>query len=164
MPANFLKFPSHTLAASLLLSLAWLVAGCKSTPPGPSASLAFIEIQGKTSLEIARTVSEVFKEANYVSVRPPANRDMTFIFEKQGTTGDLLMYGDWSPNAPWYRVKLSIRTLDPQTELVECDVYRVVGHGDARFEEETKLSRFKKGTYQDLLNRVKERLTGSSPG
>jgi len=122
--------------------------------------LVFVEIKGKAPLEIARVISEVFKEAHYVAARPAANHKMMLMFEKEGNTGDMVIYGDWSSNKPWYRVKLNIKSLDNETQLVECDAYRVSEHGDPRFEEEKRLSRFKKGAYQDLLNRVKDRLSG----
>ena len=114
-------------------------------------------------MEIARAISEVFHEANYIPARLAANHKMMLMFEKEGNTGDMLVYGDWSSKKPWYRVKLNIKSLDPETQLVECDAYRVTEHGDPRFEEEKRLSRFKKGAYKDLLNRVKDRLS-APPG
>jgi len=149
--------------SGLLLSLLLSCWGCKSTKPEPPTdSLAFVEIKGKTPLEIARAISDVFREANYLPARPVANHKMMLMFEKEGTTGDFLMYGDWSSNKPWYRVKLNVKDLGPETQLVECDAFRVIGHGDPRFEEETKLSHFKRKPYQELLDQVKERLTGIS--
>src|SRR5882724_3886073 len=146
--------------SGLLMFLASIGFGCKSPNAPATDSLASIAIKGKTPLEIARAISEVFKEAHYVAARPAANHKMMLMFEKEGSTGDMVVYGDWSSNKPWYRVKLNIKSLDAETQLVECDAYRVTEHGDPRFEEEKRLTRFKKGAYQDLLNRVKDRLSG----
>lgn len=155
-----LKMKRLMVWSGLLIILTFIGFACKS-PHGPDTdSLAFVEIKGKTALEIARTISEVFREAHYAPARPAANHKMMLMFEKEGTTGDMLFYGDWSSKKPWYRVKLNIKSLDAETQLVECDAYRVLEHGDPRFEEERQLSRLKKGHYQDLLNRVKERLSG----
>ena len=145
--------------SGLLIFLAWVGLGCKTTQGPPTDSLAFVEIKGKTPLEIARAISDVFHEANYIPARPAANHKMILMFEKEGNTGDMLMYGDWSGKKPWYRVKLNIKTLNAETQLIECDAYRVTEHGDPRFEEEKSLSRLKKGVYQDLLNRVRDRLS-----
>ena len=154
---------SALIPAALFLVITALGPGCKSKPPPPSKSLAYVEIKGKTALEIARVISAVFKEADYIPARLPANNKMMLMFEQQGNTGDMLMYGDWTSNKPWYRVKLSIKTLDSETELVECEAFRVKEYGDTRFEEETKLTHSKKGHFQELLDRVKQRLDSVSP-
>jgi len=154
---------SALIPAALLLVIASLGPGCKSKPPPPSKSLAYVEIKGKAPLEIARAISAVFKEARYVPARLPPNHDMMLMFERQGNTGDMLLYGDWTSNKPWYRVKLSIKTLDSETQLVECEVFRVKEYGDPKFEEETKLTHSKKGHFQELLDQVKQRLDSAPP-
>ena len=85
------------------------------------------------------------------------------MFQKEAGTGDVVLYGDWSgKNA--FRVKLNIKSIDPQTQLLECDAFRVLDPGDPRFEEEKKLSSMKRKPYQELLNRIKEKLNpGSIP-
>ena len=135
-------------------------AGCHSTP-APSRvdvdALAFIEVRGHGPMEVARAVSEAFHEASYMSVRlPPTSKTMSLVFEKPGSATESVVYGDWSGKV-WYRVRIKIETPDPDVQLVKCDAYRVVGHGDPRFEEETKIS-FRKGPYQEVLDKAKGKL------
>jgi len=119
-------------------------------------ALAFVEIHGHEALEVARAVSEVFREAAFRPAPLAPNKVMKLVFEKEATMTDSVVYGDWSGKV-WYRVKISIETPDLNVHLVKCDAYRVVGHGDPRFEEETRIS-FRKGPYQELLDKVKARL------
>ena len=115
-------------------------------------------------MEVARTLSQVFRDAGYTAAPLPPNKDMMLMFEKQGGTGDMLLYGDWSGKPPWSRVKLNIKSRDPQNHLVECNVYRVLDRGDPRFEEETR-TRINRKAYQELLNLAKAKLdaTPASP-
>ena len=70
-----------------------------------------------------------------------------------------LMYGDWTPGKVWVRVKVYLRHLgSPNEILLECDAFMVNNYGDVRFEEEYKLSKMRRGTYQDLLEEVKKRV------
>jgi hypothetical protein len=147
------------LSLRAFLALALLGAGCHSTPSTDRVdvdSLAFVEIHGHESIEVARAVSDVFKEAGYAPIPLPPNKAMNLAFEKEGSMTSSVVYGDWSSKV-WYRVKIKIETPDPQVHLVKCDAYRIVGHGDVRFEEEKKIA-FKKGPYQELLEKVKARL------
>jgi hypothetical protein len=149
------------ILVALLAVLPGLVgAGCHSTAPSrPDVdSLAFIEVRGHSSVETARVLSEVFREAGYMPVAQSPTKSMSLVFERPGTTTESVFYGDWSGKV-WYRVKIKIETPDADLNLVKCDTYRIVGHGDPRFEEETKVS-FGKGKYQELLDRAQARLAG----
>ncbi len=106
---------------------------------------------------IESTAELVFKDKGFaVAHHTPG----TFVFEKKGTSMNTLVYGDWSPDSVWVRVKLFVRELPPSPEvLVECNAYMVSGdHGDIRFEEEHKLTRMHRGKYQDLLEEISKRL------
>jgi hypothetical protein len=143
----------------VLAGLAAVGNACRSTPETPRRpdvdSLAYIEVQGHPSMEVARAVSEVFREAGFVPMPLGPNKAMKLVFEKPATTTDSVVFGDWSGKV-WYRVKIDIGAADPDV-LVRCDAYRVVGHGDPRFEEETRIA-FRKGPYQELLDKAKGRL------
>lgn len=136
------------------------VMGCKSTPKGVagSDSLASVIITNRTMLEVAKATSEVFQEAGFMTVPLPQNNDNVLVFEKEGSAGDLVLYGDWSGKRLWYRAKVRFSPMGPDTRLVTCDLYRVRNHGEEHFEEAQRLEHSKRGTYQDLLNKVKARL------
>jgi hypothetical protein len=153
-------FLSRWMCLAVSLTCLWLLAGCKTSTPSPrlSDSLAYVEVTGRTPLEVAHAVSEVFREASYSPARLPANDDMRLMFEKETGKGDLVLFGDWSGKNLWHRVRINIKPLDAQRQLVECDVYRVLDRGDPRFEEESKLSTLKKKPYQEILDKVKARL------
>jgi hypothetical protein len=115
-------------------------------------------VKGRTSLEIARAVSEVFQSAGYDPVPLPPGRGTRLQFDRQGSLGATVIYGDWSSKDIWYRAKIKINSLDAETHLVTCDVFRVLHRGDPHFEEEHRLSSLKKGSYQKLLDEAKSRL------
>jgi hypothetical protein len=145
---------------SLLCLAALLVAGgCQSPSPVPNCnSLACVEIIRHAPMDIARTVSAVFTEAGYQVAPLPPNNQMMLMFEREGSTGETLAYGDWSGKKPWKRVRIHIKRVGEEKSRVECDVYRVLDHGDPRFEEEAKLTSLKRKPYQELLDQVKARL------
>ena len=152
-----LVFPAILLMTSLAM------VGCKS-PEGPgSDSLAAVEISGRSFVEVARTTSEVFQEAGFQPAPLPPNQDREkrLVFEKRGTAGDGWLYGDWSSSEIWYRAKVVFATHGADTYLIKCDAFRVLEKGSKHFEEEHKLSRAKRGAYQDLLNKVKAKLQGA---
>jgi hypothetical protein len=146
--------------ALVALLLAWALAGpgCATTHGPPSDSLAAVEIKGRSPLEIARVLSDVFEKAGYVPAALPPNSGENMLFEKKGNAGETLLYGDWSAKRVWYRVKIQITLNGPDSEIVSCDAFRVLNHGDPHFEEEQKLSSLRRGTYQHLLNKAKAQL------
>ncbi len=137
-----------------------LLTGCKSTKAPGTDSLAAIHVKGHTELEIARAVSEVFQAAGYQPTPLPPARGTRMQFERQGSLGATVIYGDWSSKDVWYRAKIKINRLDtdPDTFVVTCDAFRVLHRGDPHFEEESRLSSLKKGSYQELLDKAKARL------
>jgi len=137
-----------------------LLAGCKSTSssqPKPadgtsSSRLASTVIKGHSVLEVAKATQRVFLENGYVKA---PSQSANLVFEKQGTTWNTLVYGDWSNKPVWVRVKAYIRELgSPEEVLLDCDAFMVVERGDAHFEEEHKLTKLRRGTYQELLDKV----------
>ncbi len=81
-------------------------------------------------------------------------------FEKEGSSMNTLVYGDWTPGKVWVRVKVYLRQLSAPNEiLLECDAFMVNDYGDKRFEEEYRLSKMRRGAYQDLLEEVKTKVS-----
>jgi hypothetical protein len=140
-----------------------LVLGCKTAKTGPGAdSLASIDIQGHTPLEIARAVSETFKGAGYEAIPVPPSDDLRMQFEKKGGTGSALLYSDWSFQPIWYRARIKLIRTGADTVVVTCNAFRVNERGSAHFEEEHKVSGMSKGTYQDLLDQAKAKVMGTT--
>jgi hypothetical protein len=121
--------------------------------------VAAVVISGPTPLETARAVSEVFQQAGYKPLPQADNRDMRLVFEKPGGSMATVLYGGWSANQVWSRVKVRIAGLEDGELLLTCDVYRVTDHDVTSFEVEHKVSHVKKGPYRELLEQVKARAT-----
>ena len=154
---GFLQVTRHSSLVTLIILCVCYGLGCKSPQGAASDSLASVEIRGRSALEVAHAVSEVFREASYAPAHLPANNKMMLMFEKPTGTSETVIYGGLSGKL-WHRVKINIKSLDEQTHLVECDACRVLDKGDPRFEEETKLSRLNRKPYQHLLEAVNARL------
>jgi hypothetical protein len=155
-------------AFALLAAALGLLCGCNSTKAPGTDSLAAIHVKGRTPLEVARVLSEVFQSAGYQPTALPPSRGFRLQFERQGSLGATVMYGDWSSKDVWYRAKIKINRLETDTDtesdtyVVTCDAFRVLHRGDPHFEEEHRLTSMKSGPYQDLLDKAKARLEKSS--
>jgi hypothetical protein len=131
--------------------------GCRSAPPAlQSDSLSSVEVHASEPFAAARAISEVFRSAGYIPLPLGANDDLRLAFEKESTITDTVLFGGFSGKV-WERVRLRIQVIGPGIQIVHCDGFRVVDHGDSRFEEETKTS-MRRGTYRELLQRVKANL------
>ena len=107
--------------------------------------------------QIESATQDVFLGQAYQVAR---SRPGEFVFEKAGTSMNTLVYGDWTPGKVWVRVKVYLQALGtPNEVLLDCDAFMVRDHGDVRFEEEQKLSKMRRGPYQELLEAVKEKVS-----
>lgn len=141
------------LSALVLLPL---VPGCHSSKGQSSPHLASVTISDRSFSQVEDVTRAVFQDHQYLGLR---TRPGEFVFEKQGTGMNNLVYGDWSTKKVWVRVKVYMRELDPSKQvLVECDAYMVTERGDLRFEEEHKLTWVHRGHYQELLDEISKRL------
>jgi len=133
-----------------------LLIGCKSTNGSPSSRLASVVIKGHSAAEITLAAQRVFTDNGY---RLGLVKSADLVFEKPGSGMNTLVYGDWSGKSVWFRVKVYLRDLGPtEGVLLDCDAFRVLERGDALFEEEKKLTKVHHGTYQELMNKVSQRL------
>ncbi|MGA2864659.1 MAG: hypothetical protein ABSF95_09240 [Verrucomicrobiota bacterium] len=155
------QIPPLLRRAAWLAVCACLGGACQSPKAPGHESLAAVLISGQTPLTTARAVSDVFQKAGYTPVPLPPNKDTRLVFEKPGGALATVLYGDWEANKVWYRVKVRIDALGADLQLVTCDVFRVLDHGDAHFEQEQKVTPLKKGPYRHLLNQVKARAGGA---
>ncbi|HEY5913251.1 MAG TPA: hypothetical protein VJA21_21880 [Verrucomicrobiae bacterium] len=144
----------------LLLLLVLLEAGCKSSSESAgeahSSRLASVVIKGHSAAEVTLAAQQVFIENGYE--KGPVKTG-GLVFEKRGSGMNTLVYGDWSGKPVWFRVKVYLRQVGaPNTVLFDCDAFRVLERGDPHFEEEHKLTKLHRGTYQELLDKVSHRL------
>lgn len=129
--------------------------GCKTVPHPSSDSLVAVEVHAEEPFNVARTISEVFRSAGYIPLPLDPNNDLRLAFEKQSTITDTVLFGGFTSRV-WERARLRIQVVGPGVEVIHCDGYRILDHGD-RFEEEQKSSA-RRGNYYELLNKVKGQL------
>ena len=134
-----------------------LLSGCKSTDTAKVGSLASIDITGHSLPEVRQAVVETFLLNGY-------SQKSGLTFDKQGTNWDTVAYGNWSGNAVWYRMKVSVVPRPGGTCVVACDAYLIRDHGEGFMEEEQRLVASKRGDAMKLLEEVKTRLSsGATP-
>ncbi len=132
--------------------LVLFLAGCTSPHSTSSPYLAAVIIRDKPIPQIEAATKAVFESEGYQARRVRVGE---FVFDKEGTGMNTLVYGDWSTKKVWVRVKVFIHDLKPEPQIrLACDAFMVGEHGDTRFEEEHKLTRIHRGHYQDLLEKV----------
>src|SRR5882672_1290000 len=142
--------------ALLAVSLCGLaVAGCRSAGKGQAPQFAAVEIEGNTPGQIRDVATEVFRSHGFRVAQAGLAR---MVFEKEGTGMDNAAYGDWMGGKVWIRVKASIIAVSDRNFRLECNAYTVQDKGVAGLEQEIKLSKFRRGRYQKLLDEVASRL------
>jgi hypothetical protein len=131
--------------------LAWLTAGCAG-PKGAGASrFAAVEITAGQPELIGLAAEQVFGKAGYSGGGDP--RRMVFT-QDSGVAGNLL-YGGWEPGQSSLRVEAYIERLGDRRYLLWCEAFQMRNAGDSILEEKRKLSRARRGKYQEYLEQVK---------
>jgi len=153
--------PSNRIITLLMLaSLTTLGTACHSTKSSGTAGFASITITNRMPDEIRRVTEQVFQADGYQAFTITPGE---MVFEKEGGRMNQLAYGGListteGDTRTWIRVKASIVDLGAGTRRLQCQAYVVPHRGDAFFEEEKRISSFRNGPYQELLNQVKARL------
>ena len=166
-PRNELWFEKSSISLSRMFSwiavsmLAIWWTGCSSTNPEvpKTDSLAALVIYGADNQDIRQAARSVFLEDQFLQAETNAT---LMTFEKRGSIMQDITYGSFMNNEAWIRAKLTIEPLDDDKHLLECGVFVVRNHGESFFEEESKVNRFKRGHYQDLLEKIRVRVLDSS--
>ena len=150
-------FESDSIRLLLLAAfLALSSAGCQSPHGVSSPYLAAVIIKDRPLAQVEAATQAVFEDQGYLGSRTKSGE---LVFDKEGTGMNTLVYGDWSPKKVWVRVKVFLHELKPEQQVrLACDAFMVGEHGDSRFEEEHKLTSLHRGRYQDLLEKVTQRL------
>jgi len=141
----------------VLAFFASVAVGCKSTPKTPSNRLASVIITNRMPDEIEAATRTVFEKHDY-ELSPRRDGGGAMVFEKQGTTMNGLVYGDWYSGGVWERVKVYHIEMEPGSTLVDCDAYMVQEHDDPFFQSERKPYTTRRHVYQKLLDEVAKEL------
>jgi hypothetical protein len=148
-------FPGVCLTA---LSLMIAGAGCGLFSPN-SASFASVTITGHTEAEIAAATAQVFREDGYDGGFA-LMRQMTF--EREASRGTSLAYegvvATQGGTRTLVRVRTEIVTLNAEKKRVQCQAYIVKNAGDSFFEDEQRLTNIRSRPYQNLLDKVADKL------
>ena len=138
------------LASALAL---FVLAGCGATKPA-SASFASVVIKNHTFKEIQNAAGQVFSEDGYtVQVR---GNEMKF--EKEGSRAKQLAYEGFTGGPVNIRVLGRIVQLSESSYRFECQAFVVKSPGDPTFEEVIKLQNVRSRPYQDLCDKVADKL------
>jgi hypothetical protein len=144
------------LASTGLLTL--LATGCRLGQPG-SAGFASVVIKNHTAEEIQTAAVQVFQDDGYTSALTGPGQ---LRFEKEGTRGNDLAYNglvDTHYGARTVvRVEAEIIELSGGSRRLQCQAYMVRNAGDSFSEDPTRLTNFRSGPYQNLLDKVADRL------
>lgn len=143
------------LLAGLFLACT-VVAGCagREVLPGKAKGMAWVEIPGKTSEQVAAAAKKVFIGDGYELIE---HKDAELVFEKPGSRMQDFSYGGLlSQDGVWVKAVLKITPKGDSTCWVCCDAYMVKNRDDEFFRDETKVLKLFGREYQLLLNRVKK--------
>lgn len=146
------------VALPVLLSYILLSTGCRTGQPD-SASFASVQIKGKTAEEICKTTGEVFQEDGYMvgSLNPSA-----MVFQKEGSRGQSLAYGGvvdtYYGSSTAVRVRAQLVDMGMGTYRLQCKAYMVRNANDSFFEDESAVLNIRARPYQNLLDKVANRL------
>lgn len=136
-----------------------LVSGCRSdrdlSAPDDYAS---VWIRGHTADEIRQAAITAFKAEGFH--RPDSSAGDDLVFEKQGSEMDTFKYGGWMGGL-WWRVKVSIESMDDHTLALRCEAFAVTDHDDNLVEQENKLSSAKRKYFQKILQNARDSLAFS---
>lgn len=132
-----------------------LLCGCRTAGSGEKRSaLASVTFHGNTPGQITRVVDQVFASHGYSADHQSPS---TLEYEKEGSVGSNILYGNWLGEGVWIRVKAHLVPIGPGDFRMDCMAYRVRDRGSS-VEEEIPFSRINKGAFQKLLNECAEKL------
>jgi hypothetical protein len=142
-------------------ALLWLAiwslggAGCQSTNnPAPDA-LASVTITNRTPAEIAAATQSVFARNGFEGGAAGPNQ---FRFQRPGSRMDNLAYGGVLGGKITVEASVSMRELTAGTMLLVCTARLVADAGEPVFQEDHKVRRLDRESYQKMLNEIQAQL------
>ena len=157
MKHDFLRWGSDLGAAGLMLLMCVLLgmAGCRSTTPTGAKAAAFNIIEGHSLTQIRLAAIDVFRASGY-TVASAYGRNL--VFERRMTTMTDIAFGAWLDTTVWLRVKLRIEELNPDVNILECNIYRIVDHDNKAMEEEKEAYEMSHRPFKELLAKIKAKV------
>jgi hypothetical protein len=144
------------------LLLAWLLAaglvglsGCTSVRQIGSESHASIQVHGHAVEEIQQTTTVVFRAEGYGLIQSSPS---LMVFERPGTRGEAIKWGDLGGGGVNMRVKVQFSELVNGSRLLRADAYAVQLSDDPFFQSESRNILLNRRPYQKLLKEIAERL------
>lgn len=138
------------LGAGGLLGLVIFLTGCRTADEMQSGHMASVEIGGHTAAEIRRMTVKVFLAEGYVQANG-------LVFEKKGSVWDTAAYGGWSGDI-WLRLRASIRPLEGDRYIMNCDAYTVQDRNQVSIEVEQKNRYANRSDCKKILDEIKRQL------
>lgn len=137
----------------------WMVVGCATVDNPAPGSLARVNIEGHSAVQVDDALRAVFAEKHYkVHFDTFVPRCDAYQLElgRKGSAMNRLAYGDWLNPAVDERVKVSVSRA-PGGWLIALEAF-MASNNNEPFEEEHRLTGLTHDTYQRLLDAVKARL------
>jgi hypothetical protein len=139
-------------------------SGCSSMEKPESASFASVVIANQAPEKIRQTTIAVFQDSGYQIV---PQSDSSLVFEREATRREQLDYagfaGTQQGDKVVIRVRVQIRTKDPNSYWLECKAFAVRNPGQPVFEQTTPLFNFQSKSYQKLLDQVAKKMAMAAP-
>ena len=138
---------------SLPLVAILVVVGCRTTNAdlADADHMASLTISGRSEVDILRAMEAVFVANGYQHMV-----DLTF--DKKGSAWETALYGGWSTDGVWIRLKASVDPGPSGTYIIGCDAFRVTGHNEGVMEEEKKTTHAYRDECKKILDEVQARL------
>jgi hypothetical protein len=154
--AGFSQWSLAVLVAACLAAVA--ATGCRSAATQEPLRFASVVIHGQPHERVRDVTAEVFLEHGY---RVARNGWADLIFEREGSTMNNLAYGTLMSGRVWVRVKASVVDNSPGTCRLACEAFVLQNRGEA-LEEEIRITKIHNRPYQELLDEVAKRLSGTT--
>ncbi len=155
-----MNMPAFFLRAGLFCLLIAGATGCSSWSKPTSASFASVEITNSTPQAIRSATIEVFQEAEFGAFQGPDS--YSWMFEREASKGESLAYNGLV--ATHYgeitltRVRTKLLDRGNGRYRLSCQAYIVTDATSFMGGHENMLTSMRSGQYQDLLDKVAERL------
>ena len=151
--------------AGLLCLLLAASTGCSSWGKPLSSSYASVDITNSTPMEIRAATIEVFKDAEYQAYF--GEDSSSWLFEREATRGESLAYNGIVATrygeTTLMRVKTKLFDRGNGRYRLSCKPFIVTDAASFHGGHEIALSGMRSGEFQDLLDKVAEKLNKERP-
>ncbi len=155
-PSQCRGMPSKIIVTLGLLAGSVLLTQCQTLMSGGEGARGVprVELEGVYHQEVVDACHEVFSAHDYVRA---GQRGPRLLYERPGTTMEFLAWGGLSTDERLLnRLVVTIHDLGSDAFEVECQPF-IVTHAGGHMEEARKVSRYRSGPYQRMLEEVRDR-------